>query len=79
MPQHIIDTLNKVKEDLEFEERFLSHEFWDEIFIPLDQRWTMEQTHYEGIIQKQKKSRRITKCQMSLLCSPIQMFTLILV
>ena len=36
MPQHIIDTLNKVKEDLEFEERFLTNEFWDEIFVPLD-------------------------------------------
>lgn len=30
MPQHILDMLQKVKEDLELEERMLTDEWWDE-------------------------------------------------
>ena len=36
MPRHILELLQQAKEDLEFEERVLTHEFWDEIFVPLD-------------------------------------------
>ena len=30
MPKYILDMLQKAKEDLEFEERMLTHEWWDE-------------------------------------------------
>ena len=36
MPRHILELLQQAKDDIEFEEKFLTREFWDEIFIPLD-------------------------------------------
>lgn len=36
MPQHILNILQQAKEDIEFEEKFLTREFWAELLAPLD-------------------------------------------
>lgn len=36
MPREQLEKLKALKEDLEFEEEFLTHEFWDKILAPLD-------------------------------------------
>lgn len=36
MPQHILKLLQQAKEDLEFEEKVLTREFWAELLAPLD-------------------------------------------